>query len=52
MSWKLPSMAFRILLGILVGPWNLPLDRFWRHVSYMILVNNAASGGRVEEVFF
>ena len=52
MLWKLPSRAFRILLGILFGLGDLPLDRFWRHVSYMFSVNDAASGGSVEENFF
>ena len=49
MTWKLPSMAFKISLEILFGLGNLPLDRFWRHVSYIVLVND---GGSVHEVFF
>lgn len=43
MACKLFGRAFWILLGILFGPGNLPWYRFWRHVSYRILVNVAAS---------
>jgi hypothetical protein len=51
MSWKFPSRAFRISLGILFRLGDLPLNRFSKHVSYLILMNDAASGGNVE-VFF
>jgi hypothetical protein len=51
MSWKFPSRAFRISLGILIRLGDLPLDRFSEHVSYLILMNDVASGGNVEELF-
>lgn len=49
MSWKLHGTVFRISLGILSSPENLPLDGLWRHMSYIILVNDAVSVGSVEE---
>ena len=50
MSWKLHGMVFRISFGILFGPRNLPLDGLWRHMSYIILVNDGAIEGSVKEV--
>ena len=41
---------FRILLEILSSPRDLPLDRFWTHVSYILLVYDATSGGSMDEV--
>ena len=35
MSWKLHGRAFRIPLGILSCPRVLPLNIFWRHLSYV-----------------
>lgn len=52
MLWKLHGKAFRILLGILFGQGDLPLDRFWRHVSFMIIVHDVVYGGCMEEVLF
>ena len=52
MSWKFPSRAFRISLGVLFGVGDLPLDSFCKHVSHIILLDDAASGGNVEEVSF
>ena len=52
MLWKLLGRAFRISLGILSGQGNMPLDRFKKHVWYIIIVNDAASGEIVEEVLF
>ena len=49
MLWKLSSKAFRILLEILCGPKDLALNRFWRHMSYIFPMNDAASGGNVED---
>ena len=34
MSWKLPSRAFKISLGILSDSRDLHLIRFGRHVLY------------------
>lgn len=51
MSWKLPSRAFKISLGTLSASRGLHLIRFGRHVSYIILVNDAASEGSVEVLF-
>ena len=42
--------AFKISLRILFDPGDLPSNRFWRNVSYIILVNDVACGGNVEEV--
>ena len=39
-------------LGCYLGPRGLPLDRFWRHVSYIFLVNDVTNGGNAEEVLF
>lgn len=52
MSWKFLERIFNILLEILSSPRELLLDRFWRQVSYTILVSGAASGGNEEEVLF
>ena len=52
MSWTFPSRAFGILLGVLCDLGNLPMNRFWRHVFYIIKVNDAATEGNVEDVFF
>jgi hypothetical protein len=51
MSWKLPSRAFKKSLGTLSASRGLHLIRFGRHVSYIILVNDAASEGSVEVLF-
>ena len=42
----------RYVWPILSSPGDLPLDRFWRHVSYIIVVNDVASEGSEEEFFF
>ena len=45
MSWKLYGRTFRISCGILSSMGYLPLDRFWRHVSYLMLVNGPGIRG-------
>lgn len=47
----MPSRAFKILLEILSSSRDLHLIRFWRHASFIILLNDAASGGSVEVLF-
>ena len=34
------------------GPKALPFDKFWRHVSYIILVKDAAKGVDWGEILF
>ena len=50
MSWKLFGRAFSISFGIPSDPEDLPMDKLLRHVLYMIIANDAASGRSVEEV--
>jgi hypothetical protein len=51
MSWKFLEKILNISLEILSGPRNLLLDRFWKQVSYTILVSGAASGGMKRRFF-
>ena len=44
MLWKLSSMFFRIMLGILSGPGVLLLARFFKHMSYVVLSKYSCSG--------
>ena len=41
-----------ISLGIISSMGSLHLDRFWRQMSHIIIMNDAASGRSVGVVFF
>ena len=45
MLWNLSGRVLKISLGIQSGLGDLPLNRFWRHVLYMIIVNDVAREG-------